>query len=164
LSTIREARSRVGDWPPSDDLGIRDAEVVFAEQILNDDLARCAVAANRREHRAAWRAQESFAPAVSGFGGRQDLGLVDVVDLQRLEHMRLDEVADTGPWPSRRHHCFLGAASHGPHQTPAPRSIPADVGGTRSSAITAAAPASSAISLAVTTPTVDRDDVAGKPH
>ena len=26
--------------------------------------------------------------------GRQDLGLVDVVDLERLEHLRLGEVAD----------------------------------------------------------------------
>ena len=29
-------------------------------------------------------------------GGREDLGLVDVVDAQRLEHLRLDEVADAG--------------------------------------------------------------------
>jgi hypothetical protein len=27
-------------------------------------------------------------------GRRQHLGLVDVVDLERLEHLRLDEVAD----------------------------------------------------------------------
>jgi hypothetical protein len=36
-----------------------DTQMVLAEEIVNDDLARAAVAADRREHGAAWRAQES---------------------------------------------------------------------------------------------------------
>ena len=34
-------------------------------------------------------------------GGREHLRLVDVVDLERLQHLRLQEVADPAPWPSR---------------------------------------------------------------
>jgi hypothetical protein len=36
-----------------------DPQMVLAEQVVDDDLARRAVAADRREHRAAWRTQES---------------------------------------------------------------------------------------------------------
>ena len=79
-------------------------------------------------------------------GGRQDLGLVDVVDLERLEHLGLDEVADA----RLRHHgdrdglldlADLRAGSPCARRRPRARMS----AGTRSSAITAQAPASSAI-------------------
>ena len=45
-------------------------------------------------------------------GRRQDLGLVDVVDLERLEHLRLGEVADARLGHHRDRHGLLDAADH----------------------------------------------------
>ena len=45
-------------------------------------------------------------------GGREDLGLVDVVDLEALEHLGLGEVADAGLGHDRDRHRLLDAADH----------------------------------------------------
>ena len=45
-------------------------------------------------------------------GRRQDLGLVDVVDLERLEHLRLGEVADARLGHHRDRHGLLDALDH----------------------------------------------------
>ena len=62
-------------------------------------------------------------------GGRQHLGLVDVVDLERLEHLRLGEVAD----PRLRHHRdrdrLLDALDHLRVGHPRDAAVAADVGG-----------------------------------
>ena len=69
--------------------------------------------------------------------GRQDLGLVDVVDLERLEHLRLGEVADARLGHHGDRHGLLDAADHlgsDMRATPPSRRMSA---GTRSSAMTA---------------------------
>ena len=78
-------------------------------------------------------------------GRRQHLALVDEVDAERLEHARLDEVADA-------HFAITGIETARwmllDHLDRAMRATPPSLrmsAGTRSSAITAAAPASSAI-------------------
>ena len=62
-------------------------------------------------------------------GGRQDLGLVDVVDLERLEHLGLGEVAD----PRLGHHGdrdrLLDALDHHRVGHPGDAAVAADVGG-----------------------------------
>jgi hypothetical protein len=65
----------------------------------------------------------------SSAGGREDLGLVHVVDLERLEHLGLDEVADARLGHDRDGHRLLDAVDHlgiG-HARHAP--VSADVGG-----------------------------------
>ena len=78
-------------------------------------------------------------------GRRQHLGLVDVVDLERLEHAAPPRSARCAPSPSPGSTRLLDAriiAGSDMRATPPSRRMSA---GTRSSAITAAAPASSAI-------------------
>ena len=62
-------------------------------------------------------------------GRRQDLGLVDVVDLERFEDLRLGEVADAGLGHDRDRHGLLDAADHlrGAHAGDA--AVAADVAG-----------------------------------
>ena len=79
-------------------------------------------------------------------GRREHLGLVDVVDLERLEHLGLDEVADARLGHHGDRHGLLDLADLG--RGCAMRATPPWArmsAGTRSSAITAQAPACSAI-------------------
>ena len=90
-------------------------------------------------------AERPLVDVVRLVGGGEDLGLVDVVDLEGLEHLRLGEVPDAGLGHDRDGHRLLDALDHAGslmRATPPSRRMSA---GTRSSAITAAAPASSAI-------------------
>jgi hypothetical protein len=52
-------------------------------------------------------AEAPFVDVVLLVSGREDLALVDVVDLERLEHLRLDEVADAGLRHHRDRHGLL---------------------------------------------------------
>ena len=58
-------------------------------------LAEVAAAAHERD------AERELVDVEVLVGRRQHLGLVDEVDAERLEDLRLDEVADAAPWPSR---------------------------------------------------------------
>ena len=62
-------------------------------------------------------------------GRRQHLGFVDVVDLERLEHLRLDEVPDPRLGHHRDRHGLLDPVDH--HRVAHPRhaAVAADVGG-----------------------------------
>ncbi len=62
-------------------------------------------------------------------GRGQDLGLVDVVDLERLEHLRLGEVADPGLGHDRDRHRLLNAPDHLRIGHPGHAAVTADVGG-----------------------------------
>ena len=62
-------------------------------------------------------------------GRRQDLGLVDVVDLERLEHLRLDEVADARLGHDRDRHRRLDALDHRRVGHARDAAVAADVGG-----------------------------------
>ena len=61
--------------------------------------------------------------------GRQDLGLVDVVDLERLEHLRLGEVADARLGHHRDRHGLLDAADQQRVGHARDAAVAADVGG-----------------------------------
>ena len=93
--------------PPKTDAHVRDRvdDVAGARLALRADhrgalgdaperLAEVGAAADER-HR-----ELPLVDVVLEVGGRQHLGLVDVVDLERLEDLRLDEVPD----PALRHH------------------------------------------------------------
>ena len=60
-------------------------------------------------------------------GGREHLGLVDVVDLERLEHARLHEVADAGLGHHRDAHRRLDARDHLGVRHPRDAAVAADV-------------------------------------
>ena len=62
-------------------------------------------------------------------GGRQHLGLVDVVDLERLEHLRLDEVPDAGLGHHGDGHGLLDPLDHGRVGHAGDAAVRADVGG-----------------------------------
>ena len=62
-------------------------------------------------------------------GRRQHLGLVDVVDLERLEHLRLDEVADPRLGHHRDADGLLDAGDHLRVGHPRDAAVAADVGG-----------------------------------
>ena len=62
-------------------------------------------------------------------GRRQHLGLVDVVDLERLQHLRLDEVADARLGHHRDGHRLLDAADHLRVGHARDAAVAADVGG-----------------------------------
>ena len=62
-------------------------------------------------------------------GGRQHLGLVDVVDLQRLQHLRLEEVPDARLRHHRDAHGLLDAGDHLRVGHPRDAAVAADVGG-----------------------------------
>ncbi len=62
-------------------------------------------------------------------GGRQHLGLVDVVDLERLEHLRLGEVADPGLGHDGDRHGLLDALDQDRIGHPRDAAVAADVGG-----------------------------------
>ena len=62
-------------------------------------------------------------------GGRQDLGLVDVVDLERLEDLRLGEVADPGLGHDRDRHRLLDLLDHRGVAHAGDAAVAADVGG-----------------------------------
>ena len=61
-------------------------------------------------------------------GGGQDLGLVDVVDLERLEHLRLGEVADAGLGHDRDGHRLLDAVDQQRVRHAGHAAVAADVG------------------------------------
>ncbi len=61
-------------------------------------------------------------------GGGQDLGLVDVVDLERLEHLRLGEVADAGLGHDGDGHGGLDALDHRRVGHAGDAAVAADVG------------------------------------
>jgi hypothetical protein len=58
----------------------------------------------------------------------ENLRLVDVVDLERLQHLGLSEVADPGLGHHRDRHRLLDAADHGRIGHPGHAAIPADIG------------------------------------
>ena len=62
-------------------------------------------------------------------GGRQDLGLVDVVDLERLEHLRLGEVADARLGHDGDRHGLLDALDQDRVGHARDAAVTADVGG-----------------------------------
>src|SRR4051812_17716386 len=57
-------------------------------------------------------AERPLVDVVGLVGRREDLGLVDVVDLERLEHLRLGEVADARLGHDRDGHGLLDALDH----------------------------------------------------
>jgi hypothetical protein len=61
-------------------------------------------------------------------GRREDLGLVDVVDLQGLQHLRLGEVADARLGHDGDRHGLLDALDHGRVAHPRHPAVAADVG------------------------------------
>ena len=62
-------------------------------------------------------------------GGREDLGLVDVVDLERLQHLGLDEVADAGLRHHRDRHGLLDPLDEDRVRHARDAAVTADVGG-----------------------------------
>ena len=62
-------------------------------------------------------------------GGREHLGLVDEVDAERLEDLRLDEVADAGLGHHRDRHRLLDPLDHLGIAHPGDAAVGADVGG-----------------------------------
>ena len=62
-------------------------------------------------------------------GRRQDLGLVDVVDLERLQDLRLGEVADARLRHHRDRHRLLDLLDHRRVAHPRDAAVAADVGG-----------------------------------
>ena len=62
-------------------------------------------------------------------GRRQHLGLVDVVDLERLEHLRLGEMADPGLGHHRDRDGLLDAPDHLRIGHPRDAAVAPDVGG-----------------------------------
>ena len=62
-------------------------------------------------------------------GRGQDLGLVDVVDLERLQHLRLGEVADPGLRHDRDRHRLLDPLDHRRVGHARHAAVAADVGG-----------------------------------
>ena len=76
-----------------------------------------------------WNGELPLVDVMLEIGGRQHLGLVDVVDLERLQDLRLGEMADAALRHHRDRDGLLNPLDHVRVGHPGDAAVPTDVGG-----------------------------------